>query len=336
MQNGESWVLIFPKGRQMGDDGRGPYNLHDIEKVIEASTRQRVELAVDYDHATDELPPGQKRIAAGWMKELQARADGLYARIQWTPEAQKHLNDKEYRYISPVFSTTEDGTVTRIYRAGLTNDPNLEVKALAAAENNATEKETTTMDETMTSIAALVGLGADATPAAVLEAVKQLKDDFDKVKEEVDAPADATGDDVAGIINDQIAAAKKVTASKEEPDPTKFVPIAAVKDLQDRLSAVETAGAKSHAETAVAEAIKAGKLSPAMKDWGLRLAAKDPAAFVDFLEKAPPLVIAGADGKVRKPAATAGELDEEQLQLCRQLRIKPEDYKKTLAAKQKA
>jgi len=41
---------------------------------------------------------------------------------------------REYRYVSPVFQfDPKDGSVTRLLRAGLTNNPNLHLTAIAAS-----------------------------------------------------------------------------------------------------------------------------------------------------------------------------------------------------------
>lgn len=54
---------------------------------------------IDYEHKMG--PEGGK--AAGWVKQAEARADGLYLYVEWTPEAVKKLKDREYRYFSPEF-----------------------------------------------------------------------------------------------------------------------------------------------------------------------------------------------------------------------------------------
>lgn len=334
--HGDGWVMIFPAGRQKGHDGRGPYNLADLETVIAASVRPSVELMIDYDHAVDELPPGHPRIAAGWMKELQARQDGIYARVEWTTKAKQHIADKEYRYISPVFYFDEKtGVVSQILRAALTNNPNLEVKAVAAAQDNNNPSKEIKMDETMKAIAAALGLGEDATPEAILEAVKTLKGDLDQVKEEVAAPADADGAEIIEKIEEKIeaevaSAKKKATASSDNPDPAKFVPIEQVAELQKAVASLQTESTKNKAQAAVDAAVKQGKLPPALKDWGLALASKDMKAFDAYVEKSPTLVTAGAeDDPSKKKAATGAALDDDQKALCAQLGIKEENYAET-------
>jgi hypothetical protein len=70
--------------------------------------------------------------AAGWMKQFQARTNGLWALVAWTTNARALLDKREYRFISPVFAYTPAGEVLQILRAGLTNSPALELTALAS------------------------------------------------------------------------------------------------------------------------------------------------------------------------------------------------------------
>ncbi len=44
--------------------------------------------------------------AAGWIKRLEARPDGIWAAVAWTEAAQARIRAGEYRYITPSTSTT--------------------------------------------------------------------------------------------------------------------------------------------------------------------------------------------------------------------------------------
>ncbi|RWE48621.1 MAG: hypothetical protein EOS24_34125, partial [Mesorhizobium sp.] len=105
----------------------GPWVTGDkasMEQIV-ANTRQyagSTDLAIDYDHQTvfGAIPGvGGKAPAAGWIKELQARDDGIFGRVEWTAAASAAIKAGEYRYLSPVFfheKTT--GRVLAIRMAG--------------------------------------------------------------------------------------------------------------------------------------------------------------------------------------------------------------------------
>lgn len=340
-QDSDGWIMLFPAGTSRGADGRGPYHvptdIAGMEKIIAASLREKVDIAIDRDHQFDILPAGSEKIAAGWIKELQARKDGIYGRADWTPRSRQQLADKEYRYISPGFFHDKAGNVKRIFRASLVNDPNLEMKAVAAADRLATTtNKETEMEELLKKLAALLGV-ADASEAAVLDAVKALKGTEEAVKEAADVPADAPTEQVVSKIEEALAAAKEAKAKKDETrataaaDPTKFVPIEAFEDLKKTLAAVQKTQTDGEVEKAVADATAAGKLTPAQQDWAKAYAAKDMPGFKSYIAASPVIVKAGSQATKAKTDGKATVLDDEQKALCASLGLKEEDYLKQLA-----
>jgi hypothetical protein len=131
------WIDLIPAGVFAGRDGRGPYCNEDPEQII-AETRKlgmTAGLPIDFDHAIDlGAPQGQPAPAAGWIKELRQVNGVIQGRVEWTAAGTKALAAKLYRYISPVFEFSDDGTVQRLLRAAVTNNPNLYLKAIASVE----------------------------------------------------------------------------------------------------------------------------------------------------------------------------------------------------------
>ena len=86
----EQWVHLLPVGHVQGRDGRGPYIIDDPDAVI-LRTQERAgntQLPIDYEHQTIVTAKnGQPAPAAGWIKGLQARADGIWGLAAWTDRA---------------------------------------------------------------------------------------------------------------------------------------------------------------------------------------------------------------------------------------------------------
>lgn len=344
--------MLFPSGTSHGRDGRGPYHLKDMAAVIEASTTDSIEIAVDRDHQFDILPPGSEKAAAGWIKELQARADGIYGRVEWTPRARQQLADQEYRYISPVFFFDRQGVVKKITRASLVNDPNLEMKAVAAADRLNQSQETETMDELLKKLAELLGLGDDATEASVLEAVQALKGVDTAVKETVEAPAEATAEEVVEKLEEHIeekveekveaelaARVQKALASKgagKGYDPSKVVPIAALEEVQKELAWVSKRLNERDVDQVVGEATAAGKILPTdeQQNWAKDFAAKDMTGFKSWVKGAPAVVKPGSALAGKKQAVQQVTLDDDQKALAASLGVSEADMIKELSAKQ--
>jgi phage I-like protein len=137
--NVPEWIEVLPLGDFAANDGRGPFHA-DGAKVIAATKANGLDrgLPIDYDHRTFAADDSR---AAGWIRELKSQGGKLMARVEWTPAARKAIENKEYRFISPVFKCQPDdpnapkdeisGEVLYLRGAALTNDPALSMKELA-------------------------------------------------------------------------------------------------------------------------------------------------------------------------------------------------------------
>ncbi|RUY12034.1 hypothetical protein EOA25_04410 [Mesorhizobium sp. M2A.F.Ca.ET.040.01.1.1] len=352
------WVQLTPAGKFRARNG-GPYDTGDrasMQKIIE-TTRQfagSTDLVVDYDHQAITAPSvGGRAPAAGWIKELEARPEGIFGRVEWTEAAASAIKAGEYRYISPVFlheKTT--GRVLLIRMAGLTNTPALDMMQVAASallpNNNPTGDN---MDKILsalglakgtnedgvvaainsyltssTAIAKAAGLTETAKPDEILAAVNSLVTDRAKFAKAAGLAETAKADEILTAVNSAVAGAR--------PDPTKFVPIEQVTALQNDVKELQKTLIGDKAEEAVNSAIKDGKLAPALKEWGLDLYKTDPKKFETFTGSAP--VLTAPQLKTPRKGEAGEELTEAQLAVCSQLGIKPEDMKKNLADQAKA
>lgn len=79
------------------------------------------------------------RKAYGWVMQLEAREDGLYAHAKWSDAGLDLLKNAHFKYLSPYWEAKEIGSENsrRVFRpvallsVGLTNQPNIPVKPLA-------------------------------------------------------------------------------------------------------------------------------------------------------------------------------------------------------------
>jgi len=139
--NAPEWITLIPAANFKGFDGRGPYRLDQPGHVVAATEEMIAEhmtagLPLDFDHATDfAAPEGRQAPAAGWIKQVRAVNGAIQGRIEWTPKGRDAVEAHEYRYVSPVFEYDDEGRVVRLLRAALTNNPNLNLPAIASAES---------------------------------------------------------------------------------------------------------------------------------------------------------------------------------------------------------
>jgi phage I-like protein len=185
----EQWIHMMPAGEFSARDGRGPWTLRNTDAVIAASTAYAGDnqIPVDYEHQIDMAVKNGQPVPAGWIKQLQARADGLWGLVEWTEKARAYLASKEYRYLSPVFNHAPSGEITRVLRAALTNNPALELTALA----NAQVANPQAIDP-LSELRSLLGLAADADMPTIIQAVRNLMVSACSAKENGEENAMAT------------------------------------------------------------------------------------------------------------------------------------------------
>jgi len=247
------WIELLPAGVFYGRDGRGPFRLDDPAAVIESTTAMQMNagIPIDYDHATDfGAPEGRPAPAAGWIRELEVRDGAVWGRVEWTARAASSIVAREYRYVSPVFQfEPKAGVVTRLLRAGLTNNPNLHLTAIAASRTAAAEAKDQRMEFPNQELRELLGLDDDATVAEVVAKVRELR---------------AAGD-----------AASSQSTSTQAHDPAHYVAMAEFERTLTELNALKAERARERAAHTVEDAIRAGKIAPAQREWAIAYCVAD-------------------------------------------------------------
>lgn len=181
------------------------------------------------------------------------------------------------------------------------------------------------MDEFIKKLAELLGLGDDATGEQVVEALKACVQENKSLKET--ASAAPPPEQEAVVAN---KAALELLGLKPDAAPADVTAaVMALKGgIDERVKALETQIATRNATDAVELALKAGKITPAQRDWVQEYALKSPEGFRAFCEKAPQVVPMGEVMPGETLPLKADELDAETLLVCKQLGIDPEDVKK--------
>nr|WP_246484448.1 phage protease [Marivibrio halodurans] len=334
----------MPAGRIVGADGRG-WTVDDMDALIAQSMKAGRDLPIDYDHQIDLAAVegvGGRAPAAGWISELHNRDGALWGRVNWTDRGGQAIASREYRYISPAFLFREkDGRVSQVLRASLTNNPNLDMKALNARRD---DKGNKTMDILAQLIAALGldentdeakalqhvrGLAAKAEEAAALATVlTKLNGAAVDTKALMAAESEAKRDAAADTVVTALQA--KLARGKDGGDGSDTVTALnkTVMALQSEVNALRSQQARGVAEGAVDHAIKAGKLTPATRDWALNYAAQDPAGFAAFVKAQPTILNASKTTQTIEPPKGESGLTEDEMAVCAALGVTPEEFKK--------
>jgi len=199
----DGWFQIIPRGTfpwRPDPDAAAIDQLVDEEACNSILNRFKEDTAkinfggilVDYDHFS--LDTDKSSEAAGWIMDLQNRADGIYAQIRWAGDGEAKVKSGAYRYVSPVWNRGDCQKVgaalrpLRLSCVALTNDPNMKgIKPLSnrsqepapadtgKATPDGSGNEESSMDY-KAQLLSLLGLPATATDDDITTGCSQSKE----------------------------------------------------------------------------------------------------------------------------------------------------------------
>ena len=287
------WLPMIPAGEAKGRDGRMWSNTNP-DAIVEAFN---VKLPFDIEHSTELLgPQGKEADACGWIVALENREGEIWAQVEWNYLGRYKITDKLYLYYSPAFSYDQQGVITSMSSAGLTNKPNFYVPAL-----NRQEEQNMKLPQL---IAAALGLAADATEEQGVIAINSLKSE------------------------NEIALNRANT-----PDLNKFIPIEThnvalnrANTAEGQLKEIEDQKVDGLVQTAIDE----GKIAPANKDMFISMCRAEGGVeqFKAFVKTAP-AIATNSQVKVPKDESGNAQLEDHEIAMCRKTGMSEEVFLKT-------
>ncbi|NEW96925.1 phage protease [Rhodopseudomonas sp. BR0G17] len=162
------WVQVTPRGEVVVRDGRR--FIFEPERLVARFAADGIEVPSDIDHSISlKAKRGEQADAVGWIKKLEARADGTWAFIDMLAAGKAALAAKTHRYVSPTFSYTEAGLATWLHSIALVAAPALAMPAIASASLSPPQEHSMP-----NKIATALGLAETADEAACLSAITTL------------------------------------------------------------------------------------------------------------------------------------------------------------------
>jgi len=312
------WLRLLPLGQVELVDGRPHFDVdtESLAEMVKAFTERGTDLVIDYEHQSLK---GVQAPAAGWIKDLETREDGLWALVEWTEQAQEYLTRREYRYFSPVLRLDPDTRRPQeLMNVALTNVPAIRgINPLVAKWGGEAQKPHLHSDASgveackerdglMTDLKSKLGLAPEAEESTLWhEAVELFRD----LAHHLGLPEEATASQLKGSL----------VALKDGSDQ--------VMALQEELTALKDRLAEETALRTVEEAMLAGKVSPAQKSWALTYCRQDPESFKTYVEKSPKIVPVGERLNLGEEGNREDRgLTPEELALCRSMNLTPEAY----------
>ena len=214
----DGWFHTVPLGEFPGSlrkpDGSAEQVLQVINKdsldaIIEAFRTDAVAgfpgLLVDLEHNSDSGRMDSDTRAAAWIKDVEARADGIWCKFELTDLGRELIGGGVYRFQSPTLDVAalDAGRVqpVRLAKSTLTNTPNFRrgLRPLANKETSADaavqQKEANTMEPKAMLLKLLAALGKEVPADANDETLGQMCD-----KAIADMSAEKTGKEADTFI----------------------------------------------------------------------------------------------------------------------------------------
>ena len=232
-----SWIQAVPIGTYTHPTyGKLEFDMtkiRNMESNVNTQVRNTL-LDIDYDHRST---TGK---AAGWVTAADARADGLYVKVEWTETATEAIKQGEYKYFSPEFQDRwkhpKTGKVHKdvLFGGALTNRPFLkDILPVNLSELVSDQGDQNMSDEFITSMRNILGLNEEATETEISTELERLvvqDNETEAVAEEVE-------------VEEEIVEPELVLASEDESD--ELTALAEdhpeVKALTERIHVLETA-----------------------------------------------------------------------------------------------
>ena len=129
IDNGESVVQIAEIGKVVGSDIDGnpveqELDEESLRKLAERLNASGREVLVDRDHASSKPGLDRDTSAQGWASEFEVReGQGLFGKVRWSDIGKKLVENRVFRWLSPVFKLGSDKKPVDMPTIALTNTP---------------------------------------------------------------------------------------------------------------------------------------------------------------------------------------------------------------------
>ena len=323
-------VKILPFGNVKSQKGDFTVDDESFRLIKNHFKNRGLDVVVDYEHQTLE---DVQAPAGGWIKDIEKEGDAIVAKIEWTPKAQEYLKNKEYKYLSPVVLVRKkDNKAVVLHSVALTNTPaidNMYPIVNSIDLNEYENEEENKMD--LKELAKQLGLPEDATEGQIKEALAKVVEASKNPKPKENEVTPKEGQDPKEETQTEVVANKTILGLLGIDEKSKTEDVAAVivalKNTADDVKTIKEKLAKEESNGLVLNALKAGKITTAQKEWAEEYALKDPKGFNAFVEKATRVV------PIEKINYFNGDNkqnieDETTVQVLKQLGVSTEDVKK--------
>lgn len=234
LDNGESLVHIAKLGTVVGSDKDGNaveqnFTEEALQKIADEVNNSGVEKLVDKDHQSLRPALEKNTEAMGFMSELKVEAGkGLFGKIKWTDIGKKLIENRVFRWLSPVFrlnkETKEPIELVNVALTNMPSQPDLDPIVNAAPDQITLEKEIIKMEITKEDLVQLI---KDTIKAVEVE--EETKEEVTEVPVENEEPVK----DEEEVKTGEQAVEETKTETPKEEEPVKNEEVVDAPKAQD-------------------------------------------------------------------------------------------------------
>lgn len=301
--------LIPSEDMFVGFDGRV---FRALDKVaIANNTNSKLKyVVIDENHKTDYTSgTGASVEAMGWMSDFFVKEDNsLWAKVEWTQAGAEKILNKSYKYISPVYQIDKSANIISILRAAITNNPNLNLKAL---NNKNDDNDIKNKKE-----------GGNMPEEKELQELKLALNDAKLKNGELERAINEKGAKLSELeksLNSKVAEAEAKNKELEK----------ALNEANAKLSELSKATAEREALSIVEKAINDGKIAPSTKEVYIALCMEEGGVekFNKIMENTPSAGIFKELNLNKGAEGNKTELNEADKRMAKAMGYSEEEYK---------
>jgi phage I-like protein len=137
LESSGDMIHILPAAGTTTTRDKRTFKITSLAQVIAAS---ETPMLVDWEHQSESWTGSTK--AAGWIEALEASPTGVWGRVTWTPDGQRDVSSRAYRFLSPVIELDSDTRVAlKLISVALTNKPALSALSEIGSEIGSAYRE---------------------------------------------------------------------------------------------------------------------------------------------------------------------------------------------------
>ena len=211
ISNGEVEVNVSPVGIFYGSDAEGnavSENLTEesLQRLADQLNSSNQQILVDADHASCRTGIERDTSACGWLEKFFVKPlKGLWAKLKLTNKGRDLVENRVYRFLSPVFKLDDNGEPIQLNSVAMTNCPALapDIAPIINAKPNQEILEMTITKEDLVNL--------------IKETVNSMQNEKTEVKEEVkEETAENACSDKIEMAENACSGKKEVTNSETE------------------------------------------------------------------------------------------------------------------------